>query len=606
MSDELNMNEINNPELNNSGQTDDVKEIKETAAQTVQDAADTTTQEIQSTTEAKAAETIQDAAEAAQSTVNAAAGATQDPDTDPYSKYARPAAPYAGGNPYYGYIPQGQPYGYQAQPVNGQGYPQGIPYGQGMQQGQAEAGDTGENSQPQQPVYQQPYGWVPYPYGYIPGQPNMAPNGPQDAGSTKKSEKKKKGSGKVGKFFFGAAMAAVFGVIAGAVFIAITYFYKEKNPELFSEQTNGKARVTVSDNKNNDRLNLSPASDAVKIPSTDVIDNTSSSFTSTDVSGVVEKAMPSIVSIDCVTQVSSPFYGTYDAPTAGSGIIIEQKEKELMIATNNHVVEDAKDIKVTFNDGTTAAATVKGKDDVADLAVIAVKLEDLSADTLNSIAVAKLGNSDDVKIGEIAIAIGNSLGYGQSVTVGYISAKDRDLTIDGQTYSNLLQTDAAINPGNSGGALVNINGEVIGINNAKVGGTNVEGMGYAIPISRAQNILADFAARETLSTEEQGFLGVSITSVTDDIARMYNWPTGAYVSALVEGGAAEKAGIFKGDIITAIDDTKIKTAEALIEKIQSIRYGKEVKVTVQRIEDGEFKEITITVVLGQRPAESTK
>ena len=225
---------------------------------------------------------------------------------------------------------------------------------------------------------------------------------------------------------------------------------------------------------------------------------------------------------------------------------------------------------------------------------------------MNSIAVAKLGNSDDVKIGEIAIAIGNSLGYGQSVTVGYISAKDRDLTIDGQTYSNLLQTDAAINPGNSGGALVNINGEVIGINNAKVGGTNVEGMGYAIPISRAQNILADFAARETLSTEEQGFLGVSITTVTNDMGKMYNWPVGAYVSELIEGGAAEKAGIFKGDIITAIDDTKIKSAEALIEKIQSIRYGKEVKVTVQRIEDGEFKEITITVVLGQRPAESTK
>ena len=395
-------------------------------------------------------------------------------------------------------------------------------------------------------------------------------------------------------------------MIAGAVFIAITYFYKEKNPELFSEQTNGKARVTVSDNKNNDRLNLSPASDAVKIPSTDVIDNTSSSFTSTDVSGVVEKAMPSIVSIECMTRVSSPFYGTYDTATAGSGIIIEQKEKELMIATNNHVVENSTDIKVTFNDGTTAKATIKGTDDVADLAVIAVNLDDLSADTLKNIAIAKLGNSDDLKIGEIAIAIGNSLGYGQSVTVGYISAKDRDITIEGQTYSGLLQTDAAINPGNSGGALVNLKGEVIGINNAKVGGANVEGMGYAIPISRAQNILADFAARETLATEDQGFLGVSITTVTNDMVKMYNWPVGAYVSELIEGGAAEKAGIFKGDIITAIDDTKIKTAEALIEKIQSIRYGKEVKVTVQRIEDGEFKEITITVVLGQRPAESTK
>ena len=587
MSDNIDLTEIKNDE--------EIKEeVKETVeagyeavenateknVDTIQNGAETVTQDVQS-----AAETLGDAG-------------TQTVETDPYSKYARPAAPYAGGNPYYGYIPQGQPYGYQAQPMNGQGY------APGMQPAQGEAG-TGDNPQGQHPVYQQPYGWVPYPYGYIPGQPGMAPNGPQDAANTKKSKKEKKGSGKVGKFFFGAAMAAVFGIIAGGVFIAITYFYKEENPELFTEQTSGKARVTVSDNKNNDRLNLSPASDAVKIPSTDVIDNTESTFTSTDVSGVVEKAMPSIVSIECVTRVSSAFYGTYDAATAGSGIIIEKQEKELMIATNNHVVEDAKDIKVTFTDGTQATATVKGKDDVADLAVIAVKLEDLSADTLNSIAVAKLGNSDDVKIGEIAIAIGNSLGYGQSVTVGYISAKDRDLTIDGQTYSNLLQTDAAINPGNSGGALVNINGEVIGINNAKVGGANVEGMGYAIPISRAQNILADFAARETLSTEEQGFLGVSITTVTNDMVKMYNWPVGAYVSELIEGGAAEKAGIFKGDIITAIDDTKIKSAEALIEKIQSIRYGKEVKVTVQRIEDGEFKEITVTVVLGQRPAEST-
>lgn len=506
-----------------------------------------------------------------------AQGTPAAPESDPYSKYARPdAAPYAGGNPYFVYMPQG---------------PQGNTEG------------AADNNRAPQPVYQQPYGWVPYPYGYIPGQQNM-PGGPQDAGNTKKAKKEKKGSGKVGKFFFGAAMAAVFGVIAAAVFIGITYFYKEKNPELFTEQTNNKGRVTVSDNKN-DRLNLTPSSDAIKIPSTEVIDNTENTYTGTDVSSVVEKAMPSIVSIDCVTRINNSFYGSYDTPTAGSGIIIQQSDKELMVATNNHVVEGAKEISVTFNDGTSAKATVKGKDDVSDLAVIAVKLEDLSETTLNSIAIAKLGNSDEVKIGEIAIAIGNSLGYGQSVTVGYISAKDRELTIDGQTYSDLLQTDAAINPGNSGGALMNIKGEVIGINNAKVGGTNVEGMGYAIPISRAQDILTDFAARETLSSEEQGFLGVSITTVSAEAAKTYNWPVGAFVSALVEGGAAEKAGIMKGDIITAIDDTVIKTDEALVEKIQSIRYGKEIKVTLQRLVNGEFTEITVNVVLGQRPAESS-
>lgn len=561
----------NDEEVNETNITNEATKIQETAVnatETVNEAANVTEAAANMTNTAEAA--VQDAAAATAQATPAA------PEPDPYSKYARPdAAPYAGGNPYFAYVPQG-----------------------------GNAGAADNNGAPQM-QYQQPYGWVPYPYGYIPGQPNM-PGGPQNAENIKKSKKEKKGSGKLGKFFFGAAMAAVFGIIAAAVFIGITYFYKEKNPELFNEQTNNKAHVTVSDNNKNDRLNLSPASDAVKIPSTEIIDNTENTYTGTDVSSVVEKAMPSIVSIECVTRVNSSFYGSYDTPTAGSGIIIEQNDKELMVATNNHVVESAKEISVTFADGTKATATVKGKDDVADLAVIAVQLEGLSEDTLKSIAVAKLGNSDEIKIGEIAIAIGNSLGYGQSVTVGYISAKDRELTIDGQTYSDLLQTDAAINPGNSGGALVNIKGEVIGINNAKVGGTYVEGMGYAIPISRAQDILADFAARETLTTEEQGFLGINITTVTSEAAKAYNWPLGALVTNLVEGSAAEKAGILKGDIITAIDDTVIKTDEALVEKIKSIRYGKEVKVTLQRLVDGEYKEITINVVLGQRPAETTK
>jgi serine protease Do len=213
-----------------------------------------------------------------------------------------------------------------------------------------------------------------------------------------------------------------------------------------------------------------------------------------------------------------------------------------------------------------------------------------------------MGNSDDAKIGELAIAIGNSLGYGQSVTVGYISAKDREITIDGQTYSGLLQTDAAINPGNSGGALMNLKGELIGINNAKVGGTNVEGMGYAIPISRAQAILEDFAARETLSSEEQGFMGVSVSTVDEITSKAYNWPVGVYVASLVKDGAAEKAGIMVGDIITAIDGVTVKTDQGLVEKIQSVRHGQEITVTLQRLVDGEFTELEIKVVLEQRPA----
>ena len=534
----------------------------------------------------EAKETVQAETSDAETTAQEATQAA--PEEDPYNKYARPDAQQPVNPVYYGYMPQGQPYMYQ----QAAGYPNG-------QDPTQQANTQQANGQQQMPYPQPaPYGWVPQGYyaqgGYfIPGQQ------PQQVNTEPvKQKKQKKGSGKVGKFFFGVAMAAVFGVIAGAVFIGITYFYKEKNPELFETQKTT-ARVTVSDNS---RLNLSPSEDAVQIPATDVIEGNVSTLTSTDVSGVVETAMPSIVSIDCVTRVSNAFYGTYETPTAGSGIIIQKSDKELMIATNNHVVEDATDISITFNDGTSAKATVKGKDDVADLAVVAVKLEDLSADTLSKIAIAKMGNSDDAKIGELAIAIGNSLGYGQSVTVGYISAKDREITIDGQTYSGLLQTDAAINPGNSGGALMNLKGELIGINNAKVGGTNVEGMGYAIPISRAQAILEDFAARETLSSEEQGFMGVSVSTVDEITSKAYNWPVGVYVASLVKDGAAEKAGIMVGDIITAIDGVTVKTDQGLVEKIQSVRHGQEITVTLQRLVDGEFTELEIKVVLEQRPA----
>ena len=586
-------------DINEMDQINDMVEITNEGIKTAEETAVTTSEAINEVaatvneteqTDAAVSEATETIAESVQETVTAEASDTEStteeaaPAEDPYSKYARPEAQQPVNPAFYGYIPQGQPYMYQQVA----GYPDG--------QNPAQQANGQQQSPYPQPA---PYGWVPQGYyaqnGYfIPGQQPQ-----QAAAAPVKQKKQKKGSGKVGKFFFGVAMAAVFGMIAGAVFIGITYFYKEKNPELFESQKTT-AKVTVSDNS---RLNLSPSEDAVLIPATDVIEGKTSTLTSTDVSGVVETAMPSIVSIDCVTRVYNSFYGAYETPTAGSGIIIQKSDTELMIATNNHVVEDATDISITFNDGTSAKATVKGKDDVADLAVVAVKLEDLSADTLSKIAIAKIGNSDDAKIGEMAIAIGNSLGYGQSVTVGYISAKDREITIDGQTYSGLLQTDAAINPGNSGGALMNLKGELIGINNAKVGGTNVEGMGYAIPISRAQAILEDFAARETLAAEDQGFMGVSVSTVTEAIAKVYNWPTGVYVSSLVKDGAAEKAGVMVGDIITAIDGVTVKTDQALVEKIQSVRYGQEVTVTLQRLVNGEFTELEIKVVLGQRPAD---
>ena len=275
-----------------------------------------------------------------------------------------------------------------------------------------------------------------------------------------------------------------------------------------------------------------------------------------------------------------------------------------MVATNNHVVASTKDIKVKFIDGTTAPAKIKGKDEVSDLAVLSVDLTDLSQETLNAISVATVGNSDDTKVGEMAIAIGNALGYGQSVTVGYISGKDREITIDKQKYTGLLQTDAAINPGNSGGALLNIKGEVIGINNAKIGGSDVEGMGYAIPISRAQDILNEFMSRETLSKDEQGYMGVKVATVTQDMADRYNWPLGVYISSVDKDSAAEKAGLLMGDIITAIDDFDVKDNQSVVEKIQAIRAGTTVTVTIQRREDGEFVEKKIDVTLGNRPTEA--
>ena len=395
-------------------------------------------------------------------------------------------------------------------------------------------------------------------------------------------------------------MSVAFGAIAAGVFVLITYIYKQQNPELFNNRTS-QVQVTTSETKNDAHLNLDPA-EGTQVPSTSVID--SATFTGTDVSSVVEKNMSAIVAIDCITQAYNYWYGSYDTPTAGSGIILEKNDKELMVATNNHVVASTKDIKVKFIDGTTAPATIKGKDEVADLAVLSVDLSDLSQETLNAISVATVGSSDDTKVGEMAIAIGNALGYGQSVTVGYISGKDREITIDKQKYTGLLQTDAAINPGNSGGALLNIKGEVIGINNAKIGGSDVEGMGYAIPISRAQDILNEFMSRETLSKDEQGYMGVSIATVTQSMADQYDWPLGVYISSIDKDSAAEKSGLLIGDIITAIDDFEVKDNQSAVEKIQAIRAGTTVTVTIQRRIDGEFVEKKIDVTLGNRPSEA--
>ena len=271
-----------------------------------------------------------------------------------------------------------------------------------------------------------------------------------------------------------------------------------------------------------------------------------------------------------------------------------------MIATNNHVVSGAKSLTVGFVDDTTAGATVVGTDTDADLAVISVKLSDLSEDTMSKIKIAVLGDSDKLKVGEAVIAIGNALGYGQSVTTGVISAKNREVSFTDGTMT-LLQTDAAINPGNSGGVLVNLNGEVIGINNAKLEDTSVEGMCYAIPISTAQDVLTDLMNAGTIKKDEEAYLGIVGKTIDSSYSQALGMPSGIYVSQVVSGSPAEEAGIAAGDIITAFEGNGVSTMEGLKEKLSIKKAGTKVKLTLKRAnQNGEYKEQTVTVTLGKK------
>lgn len=322
-----------------------------------------------------------------------------------------------------------------------------------------------------------------------------------------------------------------------------------------------------------------------------------------DLTSVVDKCMPSIVSINStVTSTYNSFYGSYDQEStgSGSGIILKISEDEILIVTNNHVIADAKKIMVGFDgmksEDDMIEATVKGTDSTKDLAVVLVKTADVSEEILSQISAIEIGSSDDVRVGEMAIAIGNALGYGQSMTVGYISAKDRQVSVDENTTMTLLQTDAAINPGNSGGALLNAQGELIGINSAKYSDTSVEGMGFAIPISDAISIINDLMEREVLTDEEKGYLGVKGTNITEE-NRYPNMPLGAYISEVSEDGAAAKAGIMVGDIIVGVDDEEILTMEALAEKINSYRIGTEITINIKRYTEGEYEDKKIKVKL---------
>lgn len=334
----------------------------------------------------------------------------------------------------------------------------------------------------------------------------------------------------------------------------------------------------------------------------------------TDVSQVVEEAMPAVVAVASTAVYQMPDFGfgwffgggsqSYEVPSSGSGIIIGENDTELLIVTNNHVVQDTVSLKITFVDDTAVDAVIKGTDTDTDLAVISVPLDQIPQETKEKIAVARLGDSDSLKVGQGVIAIGNALGYGQSVTVGYVSALNREIkTSDGNTRV-LLQTDAAINPGNSGGALLNMKGEVIGINAAKYSSTEVEGIGYAIPVSGVQDILDELMNRKTRSEvaeEKRGYLGIQGTTVDEDAAAAFGMPKGVYVYKILKDGAAADSQLREKDIITKLDGMTVKSMQELQKFLKGYEAGETIELLVQRQEDGQYKEIQIPVTLTGLP-----
>ncbi len=400
-------------------------------------------------------------------------------------------------------------------------------------------------------------------------------------------KQKKSGKGKKTAKFI--AKAAAFGLIAGAAFFGINaagkFIYPSSEPE----------KKTVQ----------------LAVTTTNSGGKSSGATMALDVSDVVEEVMPSVVSV--VSRLSSeitygPFsLGKQEYDNSGSGIIVGQSETELLIATNNHVIEDAQTITVTFTDRTpedlsddvSVQALLKGSRSENDLAVIAVPLKDIPEEVLSYIKIATLGDSDSLRIGEGTIAIGNALGYGQAVTTGCVSAINRQVKVNNLNL-NMIQTDAAINEGNSGGALLNLRGEVIGINSAKYSSTGVEGMGYAIPISSVVDIINELMNRETrtiVDEDERGILGIKGLEISAQYEDSYGTPAGFSVQEVVEGGAAEKAGIKKYDIIVRIDGQTVKSYEDLRELLQYYRAGETVKVVVKYIENHEYVEREVELTL---------
>lgn len=425
----------------------------------------------------------------------------------------------------------------------------------------------------------------------------------------KNNKKNNKTSKKLAKKIGAITLSAVlFGSVAAGSFQAVNYF----SP--FSKTTNSSGSTTSNNSSSTSLLKTTAVSG-------------SSNTGSLDVSDITTSAMPSIVAITnkSVQEVQDYFsqfgFGgqgqtqTQETESQGSGIIIGKNDSELLMVTNNHVVEGADTLSVCFIDNQVYEAAIKGTDPENDLAVIAVPLDSISDDTMSQIAVASIGDSDSLKVGEQVVAIGNALGYGQSVTTGIVSAVNRTLSSDSSdtqdsnsssddsSSATYIQTDAAINPGNSGGALLNMNGEVIGINSAKLASTEVEGMGYAIPISRVSDIIDNLmnqTTRTKVDSDKQGTIGIKGINVTSDVQEKYGLPEGIYVSEVTSGSAADKAGITSGSVITKFDGKSVTDIESLQDLLQYYKAGETVELTLQVPDSDSYKEKTVSITLGSK------
>ena len=436
--------------------------------------------------------------------------------------------------------------------------------------------------------------------------------------------KKKKGTFK--KILTGAFIGIVFGLFAGAGFLAVNYagdkllgfdskskITKSSTNEADDEWTeneeydkdSAKTDRSETDDEEDEEYTESVSPDIATVTPAKVTEGI------IDVSDVVKSVMPAVVSVSNSYTARMQYFGqiySQEAKSAGSGIIVGKSDTELLIATNHHVVESADELAVVFVNDESANAQIKGTDPDRDLAVIAVQLKDLDQETIDDIAIARLGDSDELDVGDPVIAIGNALGYGQSVTTGVVSALDRPIAVSSSEspygdseVSKFIQTDAAINPGNSGGALLNIDGEVIGINSNKIGGEAVEGMGYAIPISDAEPIIHKLMNRETkIKVEDgnQGYLGITGVTVEKEYAQIYGMPVGVYVSSVADGSAAAGAGLVRGDVITKINGQKVESMEALKEEMQYYSAGSRITLTVMQASPMGYNGKEVEVVLG--------